>query len=95
MVQNYFYRYNNKIWEGSTLNQEALPQTYTVKQVAEILRVHVNTIRNQIRKENIKAVKVGKHYLILEDEVDRLLEEGWKGSRSWKGPQSEGPEPEE
>ncbi len=67
------------------MNQERLPKTYTVKQVAEILRVHLDTIRRQIRKGNIRTIKVVRHYLILEEELDRLLEEGWKGSRS-EGP---------
>lgn len=74
------------------MNQEGLPKTYTVKQLAEILDVHVNTLRLQIRKGNIKAIKVVNHYLILEDEVDKLLNEGWKGSRAWKGPQLKGSE---
>lgn len=71
------------------MNKEKLPQTYTVKQVAEILRVHADTIRRQIRKGNIKAIKVDRHYLILEDELNRLLEEGWKESQS-KGSEPEG-----
>lgn len=70
------------------MNQEGIPKTYTVKQIAEMLRVHVVTVRTQIQRGNIKAVKVGRHYLIFEDEVDRLLKEGWKGPRSQK------PEPE-
>jgi excisionase family DNA binding protein len=74
---------------GTALNQEGIPKTYTVKQVAEMLRVHVVTVRAQIKKRNIKAVKVGRHYLIFEDEVNRLLKEGWKGSRSG-GPEVEG-----
>ena len=63
------------------MNQRRLPKTYTVKQVAEILRGHVDTIRRQIRKGNIRTIQVGRHYLILEEELDRLLEEGWKGSQ--------------
>lgn len=73
-------------------DKERLPKAYTVKQVAEMFDVHVNTIRLQIRQGNIKAVKVAKHYLILEEEVNRLLKEGWEGSRSWKGPRSKEPE---
>ena len=70
------------------MNQRRLPKTYTVKQVAEILRVHVDTIRRQIRKGNIRTIQVGRHYLILEEELDRLWEEGWKGSQ-FKGPIAE------
>lgn len=66
------------------MNQEGIPKTYTVKQIAEMLRVHVVTVRTQIKRGNIKAVKVGRHYLIFEDEVERLLKEGWKGPRSQK-----------
>lgn len=62
------------------MGQGKLPRTYTIKQIAKILRVHEDTIRKQIRKGNIKAVKVARHYLILEDEANRILKEGWKGS---------------
>ena len=64
------------------MNSEQLPKTYTTKQLAEMLQVHVGTIRVQIQRGNIKAVRIGGHYLILEDEVNRLLKEGWRGSRS-------------
>ena len=69
------------------MNYEKLPRTYTIKQIAEILRVHPDTIRKQIRNRNIKAVKVARHYLIIEDEANRLLTEGWKGSH--KKPESQ------
>ena len=64
------------------MNQQGIPKTYTVKKIAEMLKVHVMTIRRQIQKGNIKAVKVGRQYLIFEDELDRVLKEGWEGSRS-------------
>jgi excisionase family DNA binding protein len=76
--------YNKKFWRGAAFNQEGIPKTYTVKQIAEMLRVHVVTVRTQIKRGNVKAVKVGRHYLIFEDEVERLLKEGWKGPRSKK-----------
>lgn len=66
------------------MSDEGLPKTYTTEQLAEILQVHVGTIRVQIRRGNIKAVKVVGHYLILEDEVNRLLKEGWKGVKPKK-----------
>jgi len=81
-IPNLLSRNNKKHQRGTALNQEGIPNTYTVKQVAEMLRVHVVTVRAQIKKGSIKAIKVGRHYLIFEDEVNRLLKEGWKGSRS-------------
>lgn len=46
-----------------------------------MFRFHVNTIRFHIQKGHIKAVKIGRKYLILEDEINRLLKEGWGESR--------------
>jgi hypothetical protein len=46
-----------------------------------MFRFHVNTIRFHIQGGNIKAVKIGRKYLILEDEINRLLREGWGRSR--------------
>lgn len=47
---------------------------FSLKQVAEILGVHRNTIYNMVVRGEIKAVKVGRDFRITEEEVKRLKE---------------------
>jgi excisionase family DNA binding protein len=46
---------------------------YKVNEVAEIINKPSATVRNEIRKGKIKAVKSGTEYLIEKSEVDRYL----------------------
>lgn len=50
-------------------------QTYTVKQVSELLQVHPLTVIRWIKKGQLAGLKVGgkkSHYRIAKAEVDRL-----------------------
>lgn len=49
---------------------------YTTKEAAHILRMSHRGVLLMINQKRIKATKVGKQWLISEDEVRRLLEEG-------------------
>ena len=46
---------------------------YKVIEVAEIINKPSATVRNEIRKGKIKAIKSGTEYLIEKSEVDRYL----------------------
>jgi excisionase family DNA binding protein len=46
---------------------------YTVKEVADILKVKVTTVRNQIALGNIKATKMLGGWRIKQEELDRIL----------------------
>lgn len=46
---------------------------YTTKEVAAILRYKHETVRKKVQRGEIKAVKVGRHWLISKEEVDRIL----------------------
>ena len=52
---------------------------YTVREVAKLLNMSVQTVRNHIRKGNLKGVKFNKHpngrFRILEVEVERFISE--------------------
>lgn len=52
-----------------------LTKTFGVKDVAEYFDVHVNTVRNWIKKGDLPAVKVGKSYRIQEEELKQFIEE--------------------
>jgi excisionase family DNA binding protein len=42
---------------------------YSVEQVAEMLHLHVKTVRNYVREGRLKAVRIGKQYRISGDDL--------------------------
>lgn len=46
---------------------------YTTKEVAEILKYNVQTIRRKINRGEIKATKINKDYRVSEEELQRIL----------------------
>lgn len=48
-------------------------KVYKVKEVAEILRVHWQTILEYIRNGKLKAIKIGKGYRITQEDLDEFL----------------------
>jgi excisionase family DNA binding protein len=48
-------------------------EVLTVREVAEILRVAIRTVRELIKAKKLKAVRVGKEYRILKSELERFL----------------------
>jgi excisionase family DNA binding protein len=49
---------------------------YEVSDVAELLHMSYRGVLLLIKQERIKAVRIGKKYLISKDEIDRVLREG-------------------
>lgn len=49
-------------------------KTYNVKEAAEILKYNEEWLRELIRQGKVKAFKVGRKWIIKEDEINRLLE---------------------
>jgi predicted adenylyl cyclase CyaB len=45
----------------------------TVKEASEYLKVHWQTVRNYIRKGNLKSAKVGRNLRIRQSEVERFI----------------------
>lgn len=45
-----------------------------VKEVAEILNCHPNTVHNRIKAKQIQAKKMGHRVVITSDEVNRYIE---------------------
>jgi len=48
---------------------------YSVEQVAELLGLHVRTVRNYIRNGRLKAVRIGKQYRIARADLAELTGE--------------------
>ena len=45
----------------------------TTEEASKVLWVTAYTIREYIKKGKLKAVRIGKHYLIAKAEVEKLL----------------------
>ena len=50
-------------------------RVYTIAELSEMLKITTVTVRDQISKGNIKAVRIGKSIRITEQEIKRLLGE--------------------
>src|ERR1035438_9217480 len=50
-----------------------MPQElYSVEQVADLLRLHVRTVRNYVREGKLKAVRIGKQYRIAREDLEAM-----------------------
>lgn len=48
--------------------------TFTIKQVAEILNYNAEYLRQKIKRGDIPAIKIGRKWLIKEETLKKLLE---------------------
>ncbi len=55
-------------------SSENVRLTYTVEEVAEALGVGKNTAYELVRSQRLRAVKIGRRYLIPQQEVGEFLE---------------------
>lgn len=51
------------------------PIFYTTEEVADLLKVHVKTIREMIKSKRLQAVKVGQEYRITDEQIRHYIEE--------------------
>ncbi|MFE2637257.1 helix-turn-helix domain-containing protein [Streptomyces scopuliridis] len=64
---------------------ESLPQQYySVDQVAELLDLHVRTVRGYVRDGRLKATRIGKQYRIAREDLEAFT--GRPGPSSSAGP---------
>jgi excisionase family DNA binding protein len=50
-----------------------MPQElYSVEQVADLLNLHVRTVRNYVREGRLKAVRIGKQYRIARENLEAM-----------------------
>lgn len=49
-------------------------QFYTPNQISNLLKVNTLTIYSYIRKGKLEAIKLGRHYRISQQGLDRFLE---------------------
>jgi excisionase family DNA binding protein len=46
----------------------------TPEQVAEILQIHILTVYSYIRKGKLSAIRLGRSYRIVPEDLERLIE---------------------
>jgi len=46
----------------------------TVEEIADMLRMHKSTIRNKIKKGKIKGCKIGKRWLVSEQDFIKYID---------------------
>lgn len=61
----------------------------TVAEVAELLKLNQQTVRNWIDQGSLPALKVGRRVRIRRSDLERVLDDG--AMRSGKGASGEGP----
>jgi len=49
-----------------------LQELYSVEQVADLLSLHVRTVRNYVREGKLKAVRIGKQYRIAREDLEAM-----------------------
>lgn len=49
-------------------------QFYNAETLAEMLNIPADTVRKYIRQGRIKAIRVGKRYLVSEENLDKFLD---------------------
>lgn len=47
-------------------------ELYSVEQVADLLNLHVKTVRNYVREGRLKAVRIGKQYRISGEDLAKM-----------------------
>jgi excisionase family DNA binding protein len=63
------------------LNRDQDDEYYlTVAEVAELLRLNQQTVRNWIDQGSLPAFRVGRRVRIKRSDLDRLLSEGYSGA---------------
>ena len=49
---------------------------YTLREIADILHMHINSIRLYVKNGKLKATKLGRGYLVTEEDLTAMIELG-------------------
>jgi excisionase family DNA binding protein len=63
----------------------------TVAEVADLLKLNQQTVRNWIDQGSLPAVRVGRRVRIKRSDLERVLDEGYSSGGSSGGQQAAGP----
>jgi excisionase family DNA binding protein len=60
----------------NTVAAAASRRSYTAAEAAKALGISNNSVYAHVKAGHIKAIRLGKKIIILQEEIDRLLREG-------------------
>jgi excisionase family DNA binding protein len=67
----------------------------TVAEIAELLKLNQQTLRNWIEQGQLPAVRIGRRVRIRRSDFERLVQEGYSGGAGKSGAQPQGPTAED
>lgn len=67
------------------------PKFYTIREVADTLRVHSRTAYRLVTEGSIKAIKIGSQWRIPQEALMEFIESGWRESLPQKDDENRGP----
>ena len=63
----------------------------TVAEVAELLKLNQQTVRNWIDQGSMPAIRIGRRVRIKKSDLDRVLASGYQGASALRDPDLGGP----
>ena len=67
----------------------------TVAEVAELLKLNQQTVRNWIDQGSMPAIRIGRRVRIKKSDLDRVLASGYQGAPGLRDPDLGGPSAED
>ncbi len=67
----------------------------TVAEIAELLKLNQQTLRNWIEQGQLPAVRIGRRVRIRRSDFERLVQEGYSGGTGKSAAQQQGPTAED
>jgi len=71
--------------------QQGGEEYLTVAEVAELLKLNQQTVRNWIDQGSMPAIRIGRRVRIRRSDLERVLAQGYQGAETLQGPDLTGP----
>lgn len=67
------------------------PALHTVKEVADMLRVHTRTVYRLILDGHLRAIKIGSQWRVPESALHEFIDKGWRMTAQKRNKPEKGP----
>ena len=57
----------------NALMDEIMPKFLSLKEVSEVLKLNINTVRRYVREDKIQAAKFGRIYRVREEALEEFI----------------------
>ena len=59
-----------------------MPNLLSLKEVSEVLKLNINTVRRYVRESRLRAAKFGRVYRVREEALEEFIK---KQEKTWTG----------